>query len=309
MRLVLAVAVALLTVIGSVSADTPAIRLQVEAPDELAATARRVEALATRQSLFAAGLALTGEERLPRPVRLRLVPEQDRLAKEVPAWVSGFAVASGNLIVLFPARVRSYPDRNLQVLLQHEVAHLLVAHAAGMRPVPRWFNEGIATVAAREWGFEDRARYAIAVVGKGPRSFTELSSGFRGSQTEVTRSYALSAAVVRFLRDRYGNKVTASILELLATGMSFDEAFLRVTGVTASRAEEIFFHEEVLWSTWVPFLTSSGLLWMAITMLALVAIKRRRDRSRALHEKWEQEDQELVRQALATGDEEDGWVN
>jgi hypothetical protein len=48
---------------------------------------------------------------------------------------------------------------------------------------------------------------------------------------------------------------------------------------------------------------------MAITMLALVAIKRRRDRSRALHEKWEQEDQDLVRQALATGDEEDGWVN
>jgi hypothetical protein len=309
MRLLLGITVALLVLAGSASGEEPAIRLQVEAPAELAAVARQIEALAPQQHLFDAALTLTGEERLPRPVRVMLVPEQDRLAKEVPSWVSGFAVASGGLIVLFPARVRSYPDRNLQVLLQHEVAHLLVARAAGMRPVPRWFNEGIATVAAREWGIEDRARYAMAVVGKGPDSLAELDSGFRGNRQEVARSYALSAAMVRFLRDRYGAEVTGSILALLATDLSFDEAFQRVTGTTTGRAEEIFFHDEALWNTWVPFLTSSGLLWMAITLLALVAIKRRRDRNRALHEKWDQEDQALVRQALGVDEEEDGWVN
>jgi hypothetical protein len=309
MRLALGITVALLAVTAASPAEEPAIRLQVEAPDELATVARQIEVLAPQQHLFAAGLVLTGEERLQRPVKVVLVPEQDRLAKEVPSWVSGFAVASGSMIVLFPARVRSYPDRNLQVLLQHEVTHLLVARAAAMRPVPRWFNEGIATVAAREWGIEDRARYAMAVVGKGPDSLAELDAGFRGNQQQVARSYALSAAMVRFLRDRYGTEVTGSILAQLATGMTFDQAFHQVTGATIGRAEEIFFHDEAFWNTWVPFLTSSGLLWMAITFLALVAVKRRRDRSRALHEKWEQEDQTLVRQALGSDEEEDGWIN
>jgi hypothetical protein len=309
MRLLHGIVLSLLATVGSAAGTEPAIRLQVEAPAELAGIARKIEALATQQHLFTAALQLTGVERLQQPVKVVLVAEQDRLAREVPSWVSGFAVAARGVIVLFPARVRSYPDRNLQVLLQHEVAHLLVARAAGMRPVPRWFNEGIATVAAREWGFEDRARYSMAVIGSGPRSIAELDSGFHGSKKDAARSYALSAAMVRFLRARYGADVTPSILELLATGTVFNEAFHQVTGTPLSRAEEIFFHDEAFWSTWVPFLTSSGLLWMTITLLALVAIKRRRDRNRALHEKWDQEDQALMRQALVIDEEEDGWVN
>jgi hypothetical protein len=217
--------------------------------------------------------------------------ENSPLAQEVPAWVSGFARGSKAVIVLFPARVHSYPDRNLRTLVHHEVAHVLVAQAARGRPVPRWFNEGVATVAAREWGIEDRARFAMAVLGARPHGVRDLDASFAGSGPHIMRAYALSSAFVRFIQRRYGPTAPAIVLDGIARDLSFDEAFHRATGERLAHAEQIFFEKDVFWKTWLPFLTSTGALWMAITILALVAIRRRRVQSQQMLEAWDEEDE------------------
>jgi hypothetical protein len=169
--------------------------------------------------------------------------------------------------------------------------------------VPRWLNEGIATVGAREWGLEDRARYAMAVVGRGATSIRDLDRGFEGDTAAAARSYALSSAAVRSLVTDYGEDVIARILGGLARDLRFDQAFARATGDPLTRFEQRFFEDEAFWYTWVPFLTSSAALWMAITLLALVAIRRRRERSRALRESWEREE----RAALAAVEQRLQW--
>ena len=224
------------------------------------------------------------------PIRVVVAAEDGDLAARTPEWVAGFASGGARTIVLFPGRVATYPDDNLATLVHHEVTHVLVAEAARGRPVPRWFNEGIATVAAREWGIEDRARYAVAVVGRSMRSTADLDEGFAAGGRRAARSYALSSAFVRWLRVEYGQQATSSILERLGRDMSFREAFVRSTGDTIEWAEHRFFVREAVWHTWVPFLTSSGVLWAAITALALVAIQRRRQRSAAMRELWEHEE-------------------
>jgi hypothetical protein len=269
----------------------PAPELLVDAPPELAAVAREVRALENDD--FSETLLLTGMTGFSSPIRVVLVPETSPLAQDVPSWVSGYARGSEGLIVLFPARVRSYPDRNLRTLVHHEVAHVLVAQTTRGRPVPRWFNEGVATVAAREWGVEDRARFAVAVLGGKARTTKGLDAAFQGSDTEVRRAYALSAAFVRFLQHDYGTLAPATVLRGIGSGLDFEEAFLQTTGVPLSRAENTFFEEDAFWNTWLPFLTSTGALWMAVTLLALVAIHRRRVRSRQMIEEWEGEDQRV----------------
>jgi hypothetical protein len=83
------------------------------------------------------------------------------------------------------------------------------------------------------------------------------------------------------------------VLRGIGSGLDFEEAFLQTTGVPLSRAENTFFEEDAFWNTWLPFLTSTGALWMAVTLLALVAIHRRRVRSRQMIEEWEGEDQRV----------------
>jgi len=282
-----------LVVVGLRLWAAPSPQLLVEAPAELVAVAEEVRAIG--EGDFSAGLHITGVVGFTRPIRVVLSMENSALAQEVPEWVSGYARGREAVIVLFPARVNSYPDRNLRTLVHHEVAHVLVAQAARGRPVPRWFNEGVATVAAREWGIEDRARFAMAVLGGRPRSVRDLDASFMGSGPQVVRAYALSSAFVRFIQRRYGASAPAMVLDGVARDLSFDEAFRNATGNSLAHAEQIFFEKDAFWNTWLPFLTSTGALWMAITILALIAIRRRRARSDQMLEAWEDEEAEADR--------------
>jgi hypothetical protein len=263
-------------------------RLVIEAPPELAGIAEQLRRVAERG--FEPALLLTGLEGPSAPIRVALVTEDHPIARRTPQWVSGFADGSRRAVILFPSRVSSYPYGDMATLLHHEVAHVLLWDAARGRPIPRWFNEGVATVAAREWGLEDRRRYAMAVLGRGPRSTRELEAAFAGDRGQRTRAYALSAAFVRQLRSRHGSTVTARILSLVAGGAPFESAFLRATGTDLARAEWLFFERQAFWFTWVPFLTSSVALWMGITALALLAIVRRRARSAAIRRRWDEEE-------------------
>jgi len=290
----LAIGLGILVLTTSGVMARPAPELLVEAPPSLEVVADEVRAIGRGD--FSGALLMTGLMGFTSPIRIVLAPQDSPVARQTPTWVSGFANGQSRTIVLFPERVSRYPDDSLHTLVHHEVTHVLVAEAARGRPVPRWFNEGVATVAAREWGIEDRARYAAAVVGRGPRTTDALDQGFAEGGRRVARSYALSGAFVRWLRVEYGELVTARILGLLSRDMSFREAFVRATGDTLEQVEYRFFVREALWHTWVPFLTSSGLLWAAITALALVAIRRRRTKSAAMREQWEaEEERDVVR--------------
>jgi Peptidase MA superfamily len=262
--------------------------LVIEAPPALARQAAAVRAL--EEGEWTSLLELLGLPNPGPPIRVVLAPEDSRLARNVPSWVSGYAVPELGTVVLFPDRVPSYPDRNLETLLHHEIAHMLLARAAGGRPVPRWFNEGTATVAAREWGVEDGARVVLATIGRGPRSLSDVNAAFSGDTAAASRGYAVSAALVRYLLRRHGEDAVARILARVSRGVAFDDAFEAATGETVGEFARGYFGTETLWTTWVPFVTSTTALWMAITLLALLAIKRRRERDAAIREAWAEEE-------------------
>lgn len=273
----------LLTAVAGFAGLAP--KLVITAPQELAAAAERVRAVG--ESDFAAIARLTGIIGFARPIEVVLVSDRAPLAQRTPQWIAGYAEGARRRIVLFPDRVPSYPDGNLANLVRHEVAHVAIDEAAGGNAVPRWFHEGLATVAAREWGLEDRARYALAVVGRRERSTADLDRDFVEGGARVARAYALSSAFVRDLIREHGPDVTAAILAEVAVGHRFPDAFRRATGDSLRHAEHVFFGARAFWTTWVPFLTSSVFLWFAITSLALLAFRARSRRSAAIRARWE----------------------
>jgi hypothetical protein len=270
------------------AATASALELVVEAPSQLASAAAAVRALGGTD--LGPVLALTGLDDPGAAIRVVLADERSDLATRAPSWVAGYALPALATIVLFPARVPSYPDRNLEALLVHEVAHVLVYRAAAGKTVPRWLDEGLATVAAREWALEDRARTAVALIGYRPHSVAELDDAFSGDASAAARAYALSAALVRYLLQRYGRSCTGRMLALVAGGAPFEEAFRQATGVTLAEVETAYFRREAFWGTWVPFVTSSTALWIGITALALLAIRSRRRRDAEIRERWVSED-------------------
>ncbi|MEM7585225.1 MAG: hypothetical protein AAF560_17680 [Acidobacteriota bacterium] len=273
--------------------------------ESVPALARQVAALEQfdRQPLLDA-MHLLGLQEGGLPIRVVVAQEGSVEARRAPSWAVAYAISGAGLVVLIPSRVPGYPDNSLETVLIHEIAHVLIGRAAGHRPIPRWFNEGLAIHAAREWSFEDRARVAFATVRRDGVSLAEIERRFRAGSHSAQSAYALSAAFMRFLRDRYGYFVAANILDHVALGLPFPQAFERATGTTLAAAELRFWSHLDLWNKWVPFLTSSATLWMLIMMLALWAFRRRQQRDAEQLAAWEAEEQRQLERATTTP-----WVN
>jgi len=257
---------------------------------------------------FAGAMGLAGLTDPGPPIRVLVVPERSELARRTPGWIAGFAAGANGPIVVFPARVGAYPYDSLEELLQHEVAHVLIDRAAGGRPVPRWLHEGIAMTAGDRWGLEDRGRFAVDVARSGEVPLASLDRLFAGPDAAVRRAYAVAGSFVNDLLRRYGPQVTGELLAGIATGRSLDRAFEDATGDSLADAEARFWRRQTFWNRWLPLLASSTVLWLGVTLLALLAFHRRRQRDAALMERWEREDAALARAAARRAAEERGIV-
>lgn len=258
------------------------------APAELKATADALARIPpSRLQTIAELVGLNG----PSPsVEVEIVPESSPLARGAPSWVAGYAVPPESRIVLFPARSPGYPDGNLENVLLHELAHVLIFRAANGHPVPRWFHEGLAMFAARERTVEDRARLLFEVVFKEPPPLQKLDEGFHGEPGDVRRAYAVSGAFFRYLVERQGAGIAARVLRETAGGIGFDEAFRRGTGDAAIFSYFDFWHGLRAPDVWIPVLTSTTVLWFAITVLAIIAMRKRRKRFALQRKAWEDEE-------------------
>jgi hypothetical protein len=272
--------------------------LVIEAPERLSAAADRLAAL-DRERLWTA-VELAGLDDPGPPIRIVLAPEGSPEARAVHSWVAGYARGATGPIVIFPDRTPTYPDESLEELVHHEVAHVLIARAARGHPVPRWFNEGTAMAAGRAWGVEDGSRFVLATLRGGPVRLADADRLFAGGGAAAARAYAVSGAFVRDLRRRHGPEVTGEVLRRVGRGVVFEDAFRQATGEPLAAAEESFWRRRTFWQRWLPFLTSSFALWLAVTLLALWAFRRRRRRDAELAERWAEEEQ--ARAAALSGE-------
>ena len=270
--------------------------LRIDAPASLEAVAERVGRFPV--SRLTTAMTLAGLTHAGQPIDVLLIAEGSDLARGTPPWISGFADAGRNLVVLFPSRARFYPSDSLETLVHHEVAHILFSRAAQGRPVPRWFNEGLALAAERPVGLGDRSRLAWTLVRHGGASLAELERLFGEGRAANQRAYAVASALVRDLLRAHGEASAGRVLSLVGQGRPFDQAFETATGEPLLAAVDRFWSRQRLWRRWIPFLSGPAFLWMVITLLALYAIRAHRLRRAEQRRRWEEEEQAEAQRVL-----------
>ena len=224
------------------------------------------------------------------PIHVVLAAEDHPLALRVPMPVAGYAVPERDLAVLLPHRVPSYPYDSLDEVLLHELTHVLASRAAGGRPLPRWWNEGLALLASRGWSIEDRSRVLLGAV-TGVADTAGLESSFDRGAQQSAAAYAISGALVHDLVQRHGVELVAATLQRVASGSDFETAFAAAAGVPLAQDVEGFWGRYLFWYRWLPFLTSGAALWASVTGLAILAGVRRRRRDAEIRRRWEAEEQ------------------
>ncbi|MEM7048540.1 MAG: hypothetical protein AAF604_02725 [Acidobacteriota bacterium] len=268
--------------------------LDIRTPERFERQAERIRNFDPQRLRVA--MRLAGLEEPGAPIPVILAPEDSPQARMVRSWVAGYALGDQGPIVLFPTRSPTYPESSLEELLHHEVAHILIARSAAGHEVPRWFNEGVAMVAGGAWNLGDSSRFSLDVMRRGETPLHVVDRLFQGGGGAASRAYAISGAFVQGLRDRHGPWVSGDILQRVGQGVEFEAAFREVIGRDLATEEEAFWRRQTLWRRWLPFLSSGTALWLGVTLLALWAFKRRRDRDAALAAEWERHERGIWRE-------------
>ena len=146
--------------------------------------------------------------------------EQFRDITRAPQW----AAAAYDGRIRIPVRGAASDSKELERVLVHELTHALVQSVAP-RGLPLWLQEGLAVVFEPEgagWAEAQLSRSAQRL------PMARLTGGFsRLSTAEARLAYAQSAAIVRTLFEHSGVSAVGALLQDVARGNSFPDAFER----------------------------------------------------------------------------------
>ena len=268
-------------------AHSQPVTLSIDAPDSLAAAAdriRRIDFASFARTLSTAGLPMPGE------IDIALIARGDSRTAAIPGWVVGLAAGTRHVII-FPDRIGPYPHDSLETVVRHEVVHLALNSAAGGRPLPRWFHEGVAVTTESGWGARDEMRLLLAALD--PPSIADLQRLFASeAYPDTTQAYLLSAALVEEIQRRHGRDVAGEIARRVASGLSFDAAFRAATGESSDAAADRAWQNYRRVSRWFLVATNPSTVWSFILLLAAMAFALRLRRSRQLRRRWAAEEEQ-----------------
>jgi len=222
---------------------------------------------------------------LPRPrerVLIAIAPDSRRLRAWVgpnaPEWGAAFAFPDQRRIVM-QGRTAGSDAGDPRVVLRHELAHLALHEAMGPLP-PRWFDEGYASFAAREWTREQTFETSVGMVWRTLPTLEQLEAGFEGGGVEAGWSYAMAHRVVGELDALGGEAGLTNLLHYWRQTGSFEKAVRTAYGMTGEAFEK---HWRTRTRTRYGALSFVANLSVAVGMFSLVlvplfVIRRRRDR-------------------------------
>lgn len=294
-------AVALLPLLFATSL-VAAIPIHFHAPAEFAPLAARLQSIDPR-TIDRLARFVGADPANMQPIQVTLAP--DATQSLAPGWAAGYALPDAGVIVLYPRRNPTYPDRSIDETYLHELTHVLIHRAAGEIRIPRWFHEGVATVAAKSWSFEQEARFSAAVVLKQPRTLEAVNSLFYSDASAAAAGYAVSEAFARDLWRRYDSDVFANVLRRCARGERFDVAFFEATRLHPDAAYGEFWSRRGLRDQIITALTSSALLWALVVAIALAAFRRKKVTTTETTRRWEEEEAEAYEPDDPDGGESD----
>lgn len=182
---------------------------------------------------------------LPRPrqrVLIAIAPDAAHFrawaGTGAPEWGAALAFPESRRIVM-QGRAASSDAGDPVEVLRHELAHLALHERLGDR-VPRWFDEGYASVAAREWRREDALSANVALALRGTPTLDQLEQSFDGGSMAAQSAYALSYRAVSDLAQLDPDRGLTLFFDYWANGATLDGAVRRAFGVTLAGFEKDF---------------------------------------------------------------------
>jgi hypothetical protein len=244
------------------------------------------------------------------PLLVRFGTNPDEMASLAPPeapppdYAVGVAYPEVDLVVLTLTAPETWERPELRQVFTHELAHVALHRAVSeggiTRPLPRWFDEGVAVHEAGE-----RSMERVEVLWQGTVSGQLIPlrdlDGFPGRPHEVSLAYAESADFVAWLlrRGDDGPAKLREVLQRVRGGLAFEPAVSLTFSTSLSSLEDEWREGLSQRYTLAPLLLGGGLAWVLVGVLVVLAFRKRRTTHKKTLDRWQEEERiEDEREAL-----------
>lgn len=270
--------------VGRVAVDSSPIRLDAGRFTMIAYP----QDLVLARALLQAAVSDDSFPGLPRPVLpvvVAIAPDVRRFREWVgpaaPEWGAAVAIPARQRVVMRGRGAGATAGGEPRTVLRHELAHLALHEMLAGLP-PRWFDEGYASYAAREWGREELLATNRALLLRRFPSLRELDAQLVAGPVRASGAYALSYRAVAELAALDPERGLTLFFRYWKEGGRLDSAIRRAYGITLDGFEERWQQRTrrsfgVL--ALVGDLTIASLLLILI-LIPFVLARRRRDGAR-----------------------------
>lgn len=207
-----------------------------------------------------------------------------------PDWGAAAAIpARRQMIFRSPERFRL--SRDFTEMLKHEYVHLVLAERVAYRPLPRWFNEGLAMFVSTEWSWSDNLALSQAAVFGKYVALEEIEMVNRFSESKAHLAYAQSYLTVNYLFDVYGLKALNTFLDRLEAGDTIDSALRQSTGSNVKEFQvEVYASFEARFNL-VSLFMDTIYFWLVLAIVLVVGGIMSFSKRRRYYDQWEKEEQ------------------
>jgi hypothetical protein len=211
------------------------------------------------------------------------------IGERFPDWGAAAAIPVRQQMVLKSPKLFG-TGRPLSELIAHEYSHLVLAHRAGFREPPRWFDEGLAMFISMEWGWSNNLAMSRAAVFRQFIELRDIDRVNRFSADKAQVAYAQSYLAVKYFLSQYGHDGVNRFLDEIAKGRSTDSALMASTGSNYADFEKEYFDFLSKRYNMTSLLMDTSYFWIAPAfLLTLGAFLKFRSR-RKYYRKWQEEE-------------------
>lgn len=226
-------------------------------------------------------------------IRVVVAPSKEAFLQLAGGWAEhSVAVAQRTrplpTVIVNAESLRTAAPAEISKTLLHELVHCYVGLRFKSSP-PRWFEEGVATIAADGWSLEDAAAVGLAAALNRLIPLRELERHFPSTAERQRLAYQQSASVVRFMM----TEQNATLGKFLAPYIAPEgERFVAELWNPLYVEPLEFRWKKSLrsWRAWVITIGNSGMFWGIVASLTILAwyLKKRRNAER--RREWEEEE-------------------
>lgn len=232
------------------------------------------------------GFALNGRIRvIVAPDKKRFHSAQPEGAR-LPDWAVGVAYPHRSLIILLKGT-----RNDILKTFEHEVCHMLLGQAFGSgHNVPRWLDEGIAILIAKEWSTQRLATMSMAVLSGSLLSMDEITHRFPRDARRAELAYCQSFYFISFLKTNFGEKDFHGFLTTYSSCKDFRLALWKTYYLRWDEIEQMWQEYLKVRFGWLPVLFSAGTVWFFASLVFVWGYLYKKQKARKKMRQWELEE-------------------